>query len=127
RPGTSLHVLLLSNGSEDSSYDPSMYAQSILNQVTGPLGGTGAEISAFVPGGQDCSDEGCTRLIQAADDLEGSVWDLSTSDWHELVDSYGGSLVPPQGNLPLILSQAAHRTSDDVADITVTFDVDSKS
>jgi hypothetical protein len=70
RPGTSLHVLLLSNGSEDSSYDPSMYAQSILNQVTGPLGGTGAEISAFVPGGQDCSDEGCTRLIQAADDLE---------------------------------------------------------
>jgi hypothetical protein len=57
RPGTSLHVLLLSNGSEDSKIPPSTYAQSILNEVTGPLGGTGAEISVFVPGGQDCADE----------------------------------------------------------------------
>ena len=120
RSGTSLHVLLLSNGTEGSLNDPTTYAQSILNEVTA-LGGTGAEISVFVPGGQDCTDDGCTRLIAASNFLSGSVWDLSTGDWDVLLDSYGGSLVPPQGELPLILSQAAH-TSDGVADVAVTYD-----
>jgi hypothetical protein len=122
RPGTSLHVLLLSNGAEDSKNDPSTYARAILNEVTGTLGGTGAEISVFVPGGQDCSDDGCTRLIAASEyeDTHGSVWDLSTSDWDEALDAYGVSLVPPRGDIPLILSQAAHQTSEDVADIVLT-------
>jgi hypothetical protein len=125
RSGTSLHVLVLSNGTEDSDFDPSTYAESILNQVTGPLAGTGAEISVFVPGGQDCSDEGCARLISATENeaTKGSVWDLSTEDWDELLGSYGGSLVPPQGELPLLLSQAAYQPSKDVADdIVLTFD-----
>jgi hypothetical protein len=121
RPGTSLHVLLLSNGSEDSFNDPTTYAQSIVNEVTA-LRGTGAEISVFVPGGQDCTDDGCTRLIAASSFLGGSVWDLSTGDWNVLLDSYGGSLVPPQGDLPLLLSQAAHISGDLADDIVLTAD-----
>ena len=126
RPGTSLHVLLLSNGSEDSDNLPSTLAQSIALQVTA-LSGTGTEISVFVPGGQDCSDQGCTRLIEAEDYLDGSVLDLSTSDWNEALESYGAKLVPPPGDLPLILSQAAHQTSEGVAHIALTFDVDGET
>lgn len=123
RPGTSLHVLLLSNGSEESKLAPSAHAQAIFNQVTGPLSGTGAEISVFVPGGQHCSDAGCTRLIEAADYLGGSAWDLSTSDWNESLESYGVSLVPPDGELPLLLSQPAHVSSENIADdIVLTID-----
>ena len=127
RPGTSLHVLLLSNGSEDSSLPPSSLAQAIANQVTA-LSGTGTEISVFVPGGQDCADEGCARLIEAADYADGSVRDLSTSDWNESLKAYGGSLVPPDGKLPLLLSDHALVSSENIEDdIVVTAEGQSES
>jgi hypothetical protein len=120
RPATSLHVLVLSDGSEDSFNDPSMYAQSIANQVEA-LHGTSVEISVFVPGGEACTDEGCTRLVAASHALtpNAAIWDLSTSDWNETLAAYGASLVPPPGWIPLVLSQRAQYDAPE--DIEVTF------
>ncbi len=113
RPATSLHVLLLSDGSEDSYSDPSTYAKAIANEVTA-LGGSGSSLSVFVPGGEDCTDEGCVRLIEATEDLNGTVWDLSTTDWNETVEAYGASLVPLHATLPLVLSQRAQESQIEV-------------
>jgi hypothetical protein len=116
RPATSLHILILSDGSEDSYNEPSTYAQSILNQVQA-LDGTAADISVFVPGGDACTDDGCTRLIAASKHLtpNATIWDLSTSDWNETLSAYGASLVPPSGFVPLILSQRAqHDAPEDI-------------
>jgi hypothetical protein len=110
RPTTPLHVVVISNGSEDSYSSATTYAQSIANQVEA-LGGSGAALSVFVPGGSDCAGDGCARLLDAAAYLNGTVWDLGTDDWNGTLGSYGASLVPLHAWQPLILSQRAEAAS----------------